>query len=136
MDDIDIVVEAQAKYTESKDKVAAAVTNLFGTDGELRIEEDRVMFLSTKRSSLQLLKDQFRDRHIRAAARRLLLSGSEGSNQAVLLLNKQAATARIAALCDDPRESPLGPIVLRVRSRNIGEVIDWLTKGYDSGSSE
>ena len=136
MEDIDIVVEAQVKYTESKDKVAAAVTNLFGPDGELRIEDDRVMFLSTKRSSLQLLKDQFRDRHIRSAARRLLLSGSEDSNQAVLLLNKQAATVRIAALCDDPRESPLGPIVLRIRSQNIGEVIDWLTKGYDSGSSE
>lgn len=135
-DEIDIVVEAQVRYTESKEKVAAAVTKLFGTDGELRIESDRVVFLSSQRSSLQLLKDQFRDRNVRAAAHRLLRSGSEGSNQAVLLLNKQAATVGIAALCDDPRESPLGPIVLRINSQNIGEVIEWLTRGYDSRSSE
>lgn len=133
--DIDIVVEAQVKYSESKDKVAMAITKLFGTNGELRIEEDRVMFLSSSRDSLELLKDQFRDRHVRAAARRLLLAGSEGGNQAVLLLNKQAATVGIAALCDDPRESPLGPIVLRIDSQNIGEVIEWLTRGYDSRST-
>ena len=130
--DLDIVVEAQVKYTESSEKVAAAITKLFGTKGELRVEHDRVMFLSSSIDSLQLLKDQFRDRHIRAAARRLLLSGSEGTNQAVILLNKQAATVGIAALCDDPRESPLGPIVLRISSQNIGEVIEWLTKGYDA----
>jgi predicted RNA binding protein with dsRBD fold (UPF0201 family) len=133
--DIDIVVEAQVKYTESRDKVATAIKNLFGTNGELRVEEDRVMFLSSNKDSLQLLKDQFRDRHVRAAARRLLMSGSEESNQAVLLLNKQAATVGIAALCDDPGESPLGPIVLRIRSQNIREVIEWLTKGYDSRST-
>ncbi|MDG6998344.1 MAG: hypothetical protein JRN15_04430 [Nitrososphaerota archaeon] len=133
--DIDIVVEAQVKYTESKEKVAVAITKLFGTDGELRVEKDNVMFFSSSRDSLKLLKDQFRDRNVRAAARRLLLVGSEGANQAVLLLNKQAATVGIAALCDDPRESPLGPIVLRISSQNIGEVIEWLTKGYDSRST-
>lgn len=133
--DIDIVVEAQVKYTESSEKVAAAITKLFGTRGELRVEEDRVMFLSSSIESLQQLKDQFRDRQVRAAARRLLLSGSEGTNQVILLLNKQAATVGIAALCDDPRESPLGPIVLRINSQNVGEVIEWLTSGYDSRST-
>ena len=63
----------------------------------------------------------------------MLLSTVEDEGiQAVLLLNKQAATVGIAALCDDPNESPLGPIVLRIRSQNILELIDWLTKGYDS----
>jgi predicted RNA binding protein with dsRBD fold (UPF0201 family) len=132
-EDIDIIAESQVEHTESREKVAAALLNLFGKSGELRLEDDRVVFLSSERASLQLLKDQFRDRRVRAAARRLLLSTVEDQGiQAVLLLNKQAATVGIAALCDDPRESPLGPIVLRIRYQNILELIDWLTKGYDS----
>jgi predicted RNA binding protein with dsRBD fold (UPF0201 family) len=133
---IDIVAEAQVKQSESKEKVAKALSNLFGSSGELRFEEDRVLFLSSDTSSLQFLRDQFRDRHVRAAARRLLLTNSdEGSLQTVLLLNKQAATVSVAALCDDPSESPLGPIVLRIRSENLKELIDWLSKGYDSAGT-
>ncbi|HVB13080.1 MAG TPA: RNA-binding domain-containing protein [Nitrososphaerales archaeon] len=135
-EEIDIVAETQVKHTESRKKIAKAISNLFGSGGEMRSEEDRVVFLSAKIDSLQLLKDQFRDRRIRAAARRLLLSSMDnGGMQAVLLLNKQAATVGIAALCDDPSESPLGPIVLRIRSPNLRGVIDWLTKGYDSAET-
>ena len=135
-EDIDIIAESQVKHTESKEKVAKALSNLFGAGGELRSETDRVVFLSSDRNSLQLLKDQFRDRRVRAAARRLLLSTvEEGGIQAVLMLNKQAATVGIAALCDDPSESPLGPIVLRIRSQRVVEVIDWLTKGYDAAET-
>ena len=135
-EEIDIVVETQVKHTESRKKIANAISNLFGSSGELVSEEDRVVFLSSKIDSLQLLKDQFRDRRVRAAARRLLLSSmAAGGMQAILLLNKQAATVGIAALCDDPSESPLGPIVLRIRSPNLQGVIDWLTKGYDSAET-
>ena len=131
--DVDIVVETQVKKTESRDKVAAAVSNLFRASGELRVEENRVQFVSTNIESLRFLKDQFRDRRVRAAAHRLLVSnkGSEDSNQTYLLLNKQAATVSIGALCDDPRESALGPIILRIRSNRINDVIQWLTEGYD-----
>jgi len=135
-EDIDIVAEAQVKHTESREKIATAITNIFGSSGELRSEEDRVVFLSSEKNSLQLLKDQFRDRRVRAAARKLLLSSIDnGATQALLLLNKQAATVGIAALCDDPSESPLGPIVLRIRSTNLQGVIDWLTKGYESAET-
>ncbi len=135
-EEIDIVAEAQVKHSESNLKVAEAVSNLFGSAGELRVEEDRILFVSSDRASLQWLKDQFRDRHVRTAARRLLLKNSEdGAIQTILLLNKQAATAGIAALCDDPGESPLGPIVLRIRSKNLKELIDWLSKGYDSAET-
>lgn len=126
-------METQVKHTESKEKISKAIVKLFGTSGELRAEDDRITFASSSRDSIQLLKDQFRDRRVRATARRLLLTSLEdGGLQSVLLLNKQAATVGIAALCDDPSESPLGPIVLRIRSKKLQEVIDWLTKGYDS----
>ncbi|MDG6904944.1 MAG: hypothetical protein JRN20_04070 [Nitrososphaerota archaeon] len=132
-EEIDILAEAQVKRTESREKISKALSNLFGKNGELRSEPDRVAFTSSDRSSLQLLKDQFRDRRIRAAARRLMLTSLEGGGlQTVLLFNKQAATVGIAALCDDSSESPLGPIVLTIRSQRVEEVIDWLTKGYDT----
>ncbi len=134
-EEIDIVAEAEVKHSESQAKVANALTNLFGKYSELHLEDGRVVLTSSNRETLQLLKDQFRDRRIRAAARRLLLSSvQDGGMQAVILFNKQAATVGIAALCDDPSESPLGPIVLRIRSQNLAALIDWLTKGYDSTS--
>jgi predicted RNA binding protein with dsRBD fold (UPF0201 family) len=129
--DIDIVAEAQIKNTESKEKVASAVSNLFRDHGELRVEEKKVQFVSNNLESLRFIKDQFRDRQVRAAARRLLISNKEEDfDSTYLLFNKQAATVQIAALCDDPRESALGPIFLRIRSSRIDEVIDWITAGF------
>jgi predicted RNA binding protein with dsRBD fold (UPF0201 family) len=127
--EIEVFVETQVKLSESKDKVSSAISNLF-KDGEMRVESDRIQFLSNKIESLRFLRDQFRDRRVRSAARRLLLSNQKDSDSTFLLLNKQAATVSIAAICDDPKESPLGPIVLRIRSSRLRSVIDWLTAGY------
>ncbi|MDG6997470.1 MAG: hypothetical protein JRN52_16265 [Nitrososphaerota archaeon] len=133
--DLEVLVEAQVKHTESKDKVAQAVSNLF-KNGDLRVEDDRIFFVSENVECLRFLKDQLRDRHVRAAARRLLLSNSEeGTFQTYLLLNKQAATAGVAALCDDPSESALGPIVLRIRSEHLQDVIIWLTYGFEGAET-
>lgn len=135
-EETDIVAEAQVKHTESREKVAKAVANLFQGKGNLTVEEDRVMFVSTNRESLQFLKDQFRDRRVRSAARRLLLSNSdEDSLQTEIMFNKQAAFAGIAAICDDPSESPLGPIVLRIKSNRLQNLIDWVTFGYDKAET-
>jgi predicted RNA binding protein with dsRBD fold (UPF0201 family) len=128
--EVDILVEADVKRTESKQKVADAISKLFPSRGELRIENNRVQFISKEIESLSFIRDQFRDRQVRAAARRLLLSGMGDSKETHLLINKQAATVGIAALCDDPRESPLGPIVLTLRSNDLERVIDWIVSGY------
>jgi predicted RNA binding protein with dsRBD fold (UPF0201 family) len=134
--EVEIVAEAEIKKTESKEKVAKAVQNLFGDKGELRIENDRVMLVSSDLEALRYLKDQFRDRRVRASARRLLFKNQEeGSLQTYLMLNKQAATVGIGALCDDPRESALGPIILRIRSNELQKVIDWLTFGYEGSTT-
>lgn len=127
--DLEIVVEAQVRQSESNEKVANAVSNLFKESGELRVEPMKVQFVSNNIKSLQFLKDQLRDRRVRSAARRLLLSnmGNEDSHQTHLFLNKQAATVGIAALCDDPSESPLGPIILRIRSQELQNVINSIT---------
>ncbi len=132
---MDIFVETLVKHTEARDKVSEAITKILGPQGELRTEEDRVTYSSSDIESLRYMKEQFRDRRVRAAARRLLLQNSS-EIQTQLLLNKQAATVGIAALCDDPGESALGPIILRIRSPEITKVIDWLTQGFEGKDLE
>ena len=127
---MDIFAETVVKHTEARDKVADAISKILGPQGKLSIEEDRVTYSSNDIECLRYMKDQFRDRRVRAAARRLLLRNSS-EIQTQILLNKQAATVGIAALCDDPSESALGPIILRIRSPEVIGVIDWLTHGFE-----
>jgi predicted RNA binding protein with dsRBD fold (UPF0201 family) len=133
-DNFDLIVEAQVKRSESMEKVRDAILNLFPRGGEIRQDRGMVQFVSTSLDSLQRLKDQLRDRRVRAVARRLLQTNKHGeySTETLLLLNKQAATVGIAALCEQPDESPLGPIIVRIRSSALDRVIDWLTEGYES----
>ena len=90
-----------------------------------------IRLVSEEASSLDMLRDQFRDRHVRGAARRLLLSQLKGSSTS-LMLNRQAAVVGVVALCSSPDQSPLGPIYATIDSRQIEAVIDWLT-AYEPG---
>lgn len=75
---------------------------------------------------LQKLHDQLRDRHVRDAARRLMLASLEG-NVLPLKLNRQAAAAGVIALCSNAVESPLGPLNLEIKTESPAQLIDWLT---------
>ena len=77
-------------------------------------------------SCLQRLHDQLRDRHVRDAARRLMLASLEG-RVLPLKLNRQAAAAGVLALCSNAVESPLGPLNLEIESDAPEKLIDWLT---------
>lgn len=75
---------------------------------------------------LQKLHDQLRDRHVRDAARRLMLASLEG-RVLPLKLNRQAAAAGVLALCSNAVESPLGPLNMEIESEAPEKLIDWLT---------
>jgi predicted RNA binding protein with dsRBD fold (UPF0201 family) len=75
---------------------------------------------------LQKLHDQLRDRHVRDAARRLMLASLEGT-VLPLKLNRQAAAAGVLALCSNAVESPLGPLNLEIETNAPERLIDWLT---------
>jgi len=75
---------------------------------------------------LRKIHDQLRDRHVRAAANRLLLRMRDG-RRVTVLLNRQAATTGVVALCTSATESPLGPLVLEIESDTPERVVDWLT---------
>ena len=60
------------------------------------------------------------------AVRRLLRNNAK-SNKTRIYVNKQAAFVNNIVFCDRADESPLGPIVIIVKSDNLEEFIDWLS---------
>lgn len=88
--------------------------------------ETSIRLSSSSPRCLQRLHDQLRDRHVRDAARRLMLRLLEGDTLS-LMLNRQAAAAGVLALCTTATESPLGPLRLEIESDAPQTLIDWLT---------
>ncbi|MDA4121038.1 MAG: hypothetical protein OK404_01365 [Thaumarchaeota archaeon] len=127
-----VLLEATVSPSEDPEKVVDAVRNVAGGAHGDNEEVGRKVTLSyADVGSLRHLRDQLRDRHIRSAARRLLLRGKRG-NKTVLMLNRQAASAGVLAVCGAPEESPLGPIYLIIISTELDKVIDWLA-AYEDG---
>lgn len=130
--DFKVRLEATVALSEDPEKVLGAMLNVLGgVRHTQRVTKDRAVVESSDRWSLDKLHDQLRDRQVRGAARKRFLSGREGDRTTVML-NRQAATAGVFALCDNERESPLGPIYLTVDSRNLDALIEWLT-AYPEG---
>jgi predicted RNA binding protein with dsRBD fold (UPF0201 family) len=57
--------------------------------------------------------------------RRMLLD-NRASDSSWFLLNKQAATAGIAAVIEEEQESPLGPIRVAISCEELDALVDWL----------
>jgi len=95
-------------------------------DYSVEAREKSITLRASSSRCLQRLHDQLRDRHVRDAARRLMLRLLEGDTLR-LMLNRQAASAGVLALCTSATESPLGPLTLLVRSEEPQKLIDWLT---------
>jgi len=104
--------------------VRRAVRNIFGEINDT-IRGNAVTFTSTV--ALQRIRDAISSRRSFAAYKRQLLL-SMNQDTASFLLNKQAAAAGVAALCANDDESPLGPIQVTLRSRDITSIIEWLTQ--------
>lgn len=129
---VKVSLEARVSPSEDSAKVAQAVLNLVGdSPGQLKRAGSEVRYISEETGSLAHLRDQLRDRRVRAVARRLLTDARQGSLTEVML-NRQAAAAGVVALCGSQDESPLGPIFLRIESNQLEEVIGWLT-AYEGG---
>jgi predicted RNA binding protein with dsRBD fold (UPF0201 family) len=123
---------ATVSPSEDPRKVLLAVRNVLG-EAEFTVKEalGRITAESSAAGSLDRVHDQLRDRQVRGAARKRLLAGRSG-NSATVLVNRQAATVGVVALCDHEAESPLGPIFLTIESEALDELIGWLTD-YPAG---
>ena len=47
-----------------------------------------------------------------------------------ILFNKQAAVIDSIVICENSKESPLGPIFMKIKTENILEFIDWFVPRY------
>ncbi len=128
---VKVRLEATVAPSEDPDKVMSAVKSVIGGNVREEVGKFGVRVVAEGPGTLQKLHDQFRDRHVRGAARRLLLSGVKG-NSTTVLVNRQAATEGVIVLCSAPEESPLGPIYVTIACRGIDAVIGWLT-AYEEG---
>lgn len=118
---------ATVSPSEDPQKVLAAMRQVLG-DCDYSVEERETSIKMSSNSSrcLQKFHDQLRDRHVRDAARRLMLRLLEGDTLK-LMLNRQAAAAGVLALCTSATESPLGPLRIEIVSDAPEKLIDWLT---------
>ena len=124
---VSLELRASVSRSEDPEKVLKAMRNLVG-EGDFQVtnETGTITVSSNSRRSLEKIRHQLRDRRVRSAARRLLLTKSEGGSVSIML-NRQAASVGIVALCNREDESPLGPIYMRLESDHLGKLMDWLT---------
>ncbi|WP_455282074.1 RNA-binding domain-containing protein [[Eubacterium] cellulosolvens] len=129
LENVTVTIESDILPTEDKSKVERAVRNIFPLI-EIRLEENKVRRIKYHAEGLKILSE-FRSllkrNKIRAAARSIMLRSISASSITVNL-NKQAAYAGHVSFTTDPNESPLGPIILTIKSPTPQEVIDWLVK--------
>lgn len=125
-----IKVEAEVYPTESGERVLQAMKNLFPKiDFNLVVQGciGVVIGEGLGLESLENLKNMFRSRKIRAAAKNILKQ-SKVDGKLIFHMNKQAAYVGRASFTEPFIESPLPPIRVEVEAEDLDEVIEWLTE--------
>jgi len=119
-------VDCPANPSEDSQKIRHALTNIFP---EMDFEEKgrRMHGTATGLGCLNRLYEEIRSRQTRKSfGRQIRLNARDDSFW--FYINKQAAFANVAALCEHDDESPLGPIRVSVRSPRIEDVAGWLVQ--------
>jgi hypothetical protein len=129
--DVDCKVSAYCTINLSEDvnKVRTSLSNVL-IDMDEKLTGDSLVANSNNYESLTKIYETIRSRKTKSAYRRhLMCNMTEDSTW--FYLNKQAAFADIAVLCDEADESPLGPIKVVLHSTNIEDVIEWLVSDLE-----
>lgn len=133
---INITAEATVNPTEDESKVQRALLNIFPNSKVARISKgDDVNVLRIQGVGLNFLtnfRNIIRQERIRDAARRILLSRIDGDDL-TFFLNKQAAFVGRISFCAPERESPLGPITIKIATPSPESVVEYLSatgEGY------
>jgi len=122
---IELKVEALVNESEDPDKVIDAITNIIEQcSPELRYGR-KLIGRAVGNESLVKLYEQVRSRSAMGVLRRMLIDNRAGDST-WFMLNKQAATAGIAAVIEEEQESPLGPIKVTLRCEELDNLIEWL----------
>jgi len=127
--DVKLEVEAYLYPTENIEKVKSAINNIFkDLNYEIKDIENNVQLIIGKAISLETLekfRDLLKQDRIRDAARATMIR-SKSDDSMVFYLNKQVAFVSHISFSMPEGESPLGPIKIRIRSKKLDSLIDWL----------
>jgi predicted RNA binding protein with dsRBD fold (UPF0201 family) len=122
---IEVKVEAPVSPSEDAQKVIGAIEGVIERCSPEFRYGSRVVGRAAGSEPFSILYEQIRSRSAMGVLRRMMLDNRAGDST-WFLLNKQAATAGIAAVIEDEQESPLGPIRVTVSCEELDAVIDWL----------
>ncbi len=124
---VDCKIEAFCEINPSEDpqKIQQVLSNVLD-DVEFKITEGSIKASSKQIESLSKIHQSIQNHSSSRIYWRFLNNNLEG-NETWFYLNKQAAFVNSVALCEHANESPLGPIKITIRSKNIERVIEWLT---------
>lgn len=110
--------------SENPEKVKQAISNIFPFS-EIKNENFSIKAQSKELRSLEKIYEAITLSQSQKSYTRNLENNLEG-NTTWFFLNKQAAFVEKIAICDEPEESPLGPIKVTLTSSNIDGIIDWI----------
>lgn len=122
---IELKVEAVVNPSEDPQKIIDAISNVVARCSPEFRYGSRVIGRAAGSDSLSIIYEQVRSRSAMGVLRRMLLDNRAG-NSTWFLLNKQAATAGIAAVVEEDQESPLGPIRVSLTCEELDSLVDWL----------
>lgn len=126
-----IHLECIVNPSEDISKVIRAVRNVI--DAEVSSNTcNKIMVDTHGLSMLEVLRMQIHARQVMNTFKRIMLSNmSKDCKSTWLYLNKQAAYAGIASICENEDESPLGPITITITDQNgVIPIIEWLTADH------
>ncbi len=128
MDEVTVRLETEVNPTETEEKVAKAVANMFDniTLQTKPAYRGSVVTGETKgQEALIKFRNLLRNDRVRDAARRVL-NGSIRGNVISFCLNKQVAFAGHVSFSQEVSESPLGPLKVTIECDEPRQLIDWL----------
>jgi predicted RNA binding protein with dsRBD fold (UPF0201 family) len=120
---LEIIVQTYINPSEDLEKVNFAIKNVFPNSNF--ILKDNKLHLSTEKlEDLKKIKDQIRSRSTISVLKKVLYN-NQNIDITWFLLNKQAAFSGVVVVAEEEDESPLGPIKITIKNREIEEIIAW-----------
>ncbi|MBT8243116.1 MAG: hypothetical protein HKP34_05365 [Nitrosopumilus sp.] len=120
-----IEMTCPVNLSENPEKVQQAISNIFPFS-EIKNENFSIKAQSNELRSLEKIYESITSSQSQKSYTRKLENNLK-DDTTWFFLNKQAAFVEKIAICDEPEESPLGPIKVTLTSSNIDGIIDWIS---------
>jgi len=125
---VKLYISARVNPSEDPEKVKKAIINLTDPKDEIKLEiMQDIIRVEAGEPTLKKLLQAIKDKDMTYLMLKLLNENKKG-DKFFLMLNKQAAFVNRVVMCDDPKESPLGPIIIEFDNESIKYIINDIRK--------